>query len=166
MPQICDMGPTALLPFRRKTCWHYSCTCTMFGLTCLPPPPDTLNNSPRHSPYRSCWHSPKRWHCASSWIPRAWQTPTQIDSSRSTSYEGVSFEQILSPTLINHAAKFPISRPTIFHWCQRTKKMSDVCHVTSDLWLVLPCDCRLPFEKLNEDSKVVSIYEFQGPHTL
>jgi len=21
MPQICDMGPTALLPLRRKACW-------------------------------------------------------------------------------------------------------------------------------------------------
>ena len=24
MPQICDMGPTALLPFRRKACWGFS----------------------------------------------------------------------------------------------------------------------------------------------
>ena len=23
MPQICDMGPTALLPFRRKACWGF-----------------------------------------------------------------------------------------------------------------------------------------------
>jgi hypothetical protein len=23
MPQICDMGPTALLPLQRKACWEF-----------------------------------------------------------------------------------------------------------------------------------------------
>jgi len=26
MPQICDMGQTALLPLRRKACWGFFCT--------------------------------------------------------------------------------------------------------------------------------------------
>ena len=147
---------------------HYSSKCTMFWLTYLSQPTDILNNSPRHSPYMSCWHSPKRWHCASSWIPRARRTPTEIDSFEVDHLWWCQFwTDVESPTLINHTAKFFSSHFTIFHWRQHKKKMSDVCrHVASELWLVFLCGCRLSFEKLNENSKVVSACEFKGAHTL